>query len=177
MQKAEDEDNEMALFQKAIEKDDQGCMRITKKDSLKKNWTFTKKADKNAEAGDNEDAVSVSSGKFGLRRMITDKSDGTISDRTGKRVLAKGSDFIKRLTLRKQQISEAVHITRKRKSNLEGHALFCFGPENPVRMFVAEVTAHPYFESMIFVFVALSCTLIAIEPPMSDPNDPYNRVI
>ena len=55
--------------------------------------------------------------------------------------------------------------------------MFCFSPENAVRRFLSHIVIHTHFESFIFSIVVISCLLISLEAPLSDPNSTFNEML
>lgn len=53
---------------------------------------------------------------------------------------------------------------------LEGNALFCFSPENPIRKVCAEIVQHKKFEFIIIVLICVSSIILAVDSPNLDQD-------
>lgn len=53
---------------------------------------------------------------------------------------------------------------------LEGRSLFIFGPQHPLRVFLAMIVWHPRFEQLIITLIMMSSIVLAIDSPSLDED-------
>ena len=63
------------------------------------------------------------------------------------------------------------------QTQLEGKSLNFLGPNNQFRIFCKKVLCNPFFESTIMFFIILSCLLLAVNDPLSDPTSSLNTCL
>ena len=52
---------------------------------------------------------------------------------------------------------------------LNGNSYFFFGPTNKIRVFFKFLILHPYFDSLIYSIIGLSCIVLALDEPVKLP--------
>ena len=62
-------------------------------------------------------------------------------------------------------------------TKLSGKVLYCLGPENKFRLFIARVVTHKYFDPFIMTLIFISTILMAVDSPLNDPNSTLSQVL
>jgi len=67
------------------------------------------------------------------------------------------------------QTKKTKTLKKKRRANeleLTGNSLYCFGPENCLRVITAEFVQNPYFEQFILHLIGINSLFMALEEPV-----------
>jgi len=83
---------------------------------------------------------------------------------------SKGDMRVPRTSAGGTGLAQITSLVRKKRIKLEGNALFCFSPENPIRKVCAEIVQHKKFEFIIIVLICVSSIILAVDSPNLDQD-------
>ncbi|GMF20747.1 unnamed protein product [Phytophthora lilii] len=100
-----------------------------------------------------------------------------VSGRTGQSSSSNPASFhSRRMSKTELSILPVETIVLKAKTP-QGRSLFIFGPYNPLRRFAWNIVSHPRFDSAILGFVIASTVCVALDNPLSAPDDTFVVVV
>jgi len=72
---------------------------------------------------------------------------------------------------------DGVESPRSNIPTLHGNSLFVLGPTHPVRLWLAGIVCHKYFEYIIILLICTSSIILAIDSPELDPESKLKEVL